>query len=144
MWSRSLDHHEKFTIVFAFSRKNKHCKVKIMNKYLLLKVILVRTYLTINFTIYACYSSFLMWWKNVQINASLLREICRYCHFCHLQGLITESELLWYTKLRSSLLMYFWEQILEKWLIYPQRAKMHGSRSLFDLSGDARGKASKY
>lgn len=55
--------------------------MKIMKKYLLLKVNLVSTYLEINFKIYACYSSFLMWWKNVQINDNLLREICRHFHF---------------------------------------------------------------
>lgn len=58
--------------------------------------------------------------------------------FCHLQGLTTESELLWYAKLKSSLLMYFWEKVLEKWLIYTQEGKMHVSKSLFDLSEDAR------
>lgn len=60
--------------------------------------------------------------------------------FCHLQELATESEFLWYAKFRSSLLMYFWEEILEKWLIYTQEAKMHVSKALFDVSEDARGK----
>lgn len=124
VWSRLLDHCEKISIVFAFSRKDRSCKMKIMKEYLLFKVILVNTYLMINFRIYACYSSFLIWWKNGQINANLLREICRFfLFFCHLQGLTTESVFLWYAKFRSSLLMYFWEGILEKWLICTQEAK---------------------
>lgn len=40
--------------------------------------------------------------------------------------------------------MYFWEEILERWLIYTQETMMPDSRSLFDTSEDARGKGSKY
>lgn len=64
--------------------------------------------------------------------------------FCHLQGLTRASELLWYSKLSSYLLMCFGEEILGKWPIYTQKAKMNGSRSLFNLSGDDRGKDYKY